>query len=257
MAEFWNSIGITINPVDLLLLAGITLSSGVVLLLRDWRYTFTGLLVHYLCLAFFVARQQAMVPNLLVEASIGPIVSVIIVTGVAVTIMLTITALTFSRDYGLEDLDEFGLAELRRAARAAQRQQITEPFRPGDYTVQFWSLLLALVTSLTLPNIYPLAISRTVDFAWYWLSLVGLFTLATASDSLKLGLGLLLCTSSMNLLYIALVSTADASGLGVVPLALLSLGTILLTLAIAYLSGLLYGRLKTLELNELYRQIRT
>jgi hypothetical protein len=29
---------------------------------------------------------------------------------------------------------------------------------------------------------------------------------------------------------------------------------VLLALAVAYLSGLLYGRLKTLELNELYRR---
>jgi hypothetical protein len=179
------------------------------------------------------------------------------VTGVAVTIILTLTALTFSRDYGLENLDEFGLSELRRAARAAQRYQDDSPFRLGDYTMPFWAMLLALVTSLTLPNIYPLAISRSVDFTWYWLGLMGLFTLATANDLLKIGLGLLLCTSSMTLIYIAIVSTADASGLGVVPLGLLSLVTILLALAIAYLSGLLYGRLKTLELSELYQQTRS
>jgi hypothetical protein len=52
------------------------------------------------------------------------------------------------------------------------------------------------------------------------------------------------------------VSTPDASGLGIMPLLLLSLVTILLALAIAYLSGLLYGRLKTLELGELYQQIK-
>jgi hypothetical protein len=40
----------------------------------------------------------------------------------------------------------------------------------------------------------------------------------------------------------------------VIPLALLSLFNVLLALAVAYLSGLLYGRLKTLELNELYKR---
>ncbi len=243
--------------IDFLPLVGIALSAGIILLLIDWRITFPALLVHYICLAIFLGRQQAMVPDLLIEASIGTIVAVKVVTGFAVTIILSITALTFSRDYGLEDLDEFGLSELRRAARAAQQQQASQPFRLSDYTVPFWAILLALATSLTLPLIYPLAISYSVDFTWYWLGLMGLFTLVTASDLLKVGLGLLLLTSSMDLLYTAVVSTPDASGIGVIPLGWLSLVTILLALAIAYLSGLLYGRLKTLELNELYQQLRT
>jgi TRAP-type C4-dicarboxylate transport system permease large subunit len=237
-------------------LIGITLSAGTVLLLRDWRFTVSALMINYICVGAFVAQQQAIVPSLLVEQSIGSILLVKLITGFVVTIILTVTALTFSRDYGLEDLDEFGLAELRRAARAAQTQQDDTPFRFGDYTVAFWALVLALVTSLTLVNIYPLAVSRSVDFAWYWLGLTGLFTLATANDLLKIGMGLLLSTTSMDLLYTAVVSTPDASGIGVVPLGLLSLVTILLALAIAYLCGLLYGRLKTLDLSELYRQIR-
>jgi hypothetical protein len=116
--------------------------------------------------------------------------------------------------------------------------------------------MLPLLVSLTLPRIYPLAVSQSVDFAWYWLVLTGIFTLTTASDLLKIGLGLLLCTSSMDLVYTAVASTPQASGLGIIPIALLSLVTILLALAVAYLSGLLYGRLKTLELGELYRQVR-
>jgi hypothetical protein len=240
---------------DFLPVTGITLSAAVVLLLHDWRFTFSALLVNYISLALFLAQQQALVPNMLVEQSIGTIVAVKLVTGMAVTLILAITALTFSREYGLESLDEFGLAELRRAARAAQHQQANEPFRLGNYTVPFWALVLALVTSFTLPQIYPLATSQSVDFAWYLLGLTGIFTLATASTILKIGLGLLLCTSSMDLVYTTVVSTPDASGVGIIPMALLSLVTILLALAIAYLSGLLYGRLKTLELDELYKQL--
>jgi hypothetical protein len=242
--------------MDFLPVVGVTISAGLVLLLRDWRITCAALLINYICLAWFLAQQQATVPNLLIEQSIGTIVAVKLVTGVAVTIILVITALTFSRDYGLEDLDEFGLSELRRAARAAQQQHASEPFSLSTYIVPFGALLLSLATSLTLPRIYPLAISQSVDFAWYWLVLIGIFTLATANDSLKIGLGLLLCTSSMDLVYTAVVSTPDASGVGIIPIGLLSLVTILLALAVAYLSGLLYGRLKTLELGELYKQVR-
>jgi hypothetical protein len=236
-------------------LLGIGLSAGIILLFRDWRHTLPALLANYLCQTLFLAQQQFLAPDLrLIGENISTIILVKLITGLAVTSILAITALTFSREYGLEDLDEFGLSELRRAARAAQRQNVSQPFHLGDYVLPFWSMVLALLASLTLPRIYPIATSPEIDFAWYWLGLTGLFTLATASDSLKIGLGLLLCTSSMDLLYTAVVSAPSASGVGVAALALLSLVTILLALVVAYLSGLLFGRLKTLELNELYKR---
>jgi hypothetical protein len=212
-------------------------------------------LINYVMLAAFLARAQFLEPDLaLFGLQFSTIVVVKAITGLAVSLILALTALTFSRDYGLEDLDEFGLAELRRAARAAQRQRSNQPFRSSDYVIPFWTMVLSLVISLTLPLVYPIAASQAIDFTWYWLGFTGLLTIATANDVLKSGLGLLLCTSSMDLLYTAVVSSPDASGVGFVPLALISLVTILMALAIAYLSGLLYGRLKTLELNELFKR---
>jgi hypothetical protein len=230
-------------------IVGIALSGALILLMRDWRVTCTALLTSYVFVALFLAQQQFITPDLHVGGvMISTTVLVKLITGVAATAILVITALTFSREYNLEDLDEFSLAELRRAARRAQRQRAAEPFRPGDYIVPFWALVLAAITSLALPRLYPIG-TNEVDFAWYWLGLTGLFTLVTASDTLKIGLGLLLCASSVDLLYTAISSTVQ-----VFPLALLSLMTIVLALAVAYLSGLLYGRLKTLELNELYKR---
>jgi hypothetical protein len=237
------------------LLIGIGVTAAVVLLFRDWRITFPALLLNALAQAFFVAEQRFVAPDLaLLGLEISTLTLVKLVTGLAVTLILTITALTFSREYGLESLDEFGLSELRRAARAAQRQRASTPFQLSDYVVPFWAGVLALLASLALPRIYPIGPSEAVDFAWYWLALTGLLTIATASDLLKIGLGLLLCASAIDLLYTAVVSTPEASGLNVVPLALLSLFNVLLALAVAYLAGLLYGRLKTLELNELYKR---
>jgi hypothetical protein len=69
-----------------------------------------------------------------------------------------------------------------------------------------------------------------------------------AGDTLKIGLGLLLVVSSIDLVYTAIASTVQ-----VFPLALLSLTTIVLSLSVAYLSGLMYGRLKTLDLSVLYK----
>ncbi|MEN9935898.1 MAG: hypothetical protein RLZZ387_2477 [Chloroflexota bacterium] len=230
-------------------IVGIGLSGALILLVRDWRITCSALLASYIFVALFLTQQQFITPDLRISGvGVSTTVLVKLITGFAATAILAITALTFSREYNLEDLDEFSLAELRRAARRAQRQSAAEPFRPGDYIVPFWALVLATLASLALPRLYPIG-TNEVDFAWYWLGLTGLFTLVTASDTLKIGLGLMLCAASVDLLYTAIASTVQ-----VFPLALLSLMTIVLALAVAYLSGLLYGRLKTLELNELYKR---
>lgn len=241
--------------INIFLIVGIGITAAAVLLLRDWRLTFPALLLNYIAVALFLAQQRLVTPDLQVFGlGVSTLVLVKFIAGIAVTLILTVTALTFSREYGLENLDEFGLAELRRAARAAQRQRANTPFQLSDYVVPFWSGVLALLASLILPRVYPIAPSEGIDFAWYWLALTGLLTIATAGDLLKIGLGLLLCASAIDLLYTAVVSAPGASGLKVVPMTLLGVFNILLALAIAYLSGLLYGRLKTLELGELYKR---
>lgn len=224
-------------------------SSGVILLLRDWRVTVPALLVNYLSIAFFLGQQQFIVPDLFIgSTALSTTIIVKLITGFAASAILAITAVTFSREYNLEELDEFSLAELRRAARRAQRQSASEPFRIAEYVVPFWALVLAALASLALPRLYPIG-SQTVDFAWYWLGLTGLFTIVVAGDTLKIGIGLLLLVSSIDVVYTAIASTVQ-----VFPLALISLTTIVLALSVAYLSGLLFGRLKTLDLAELYKR---
>lgn len=159
-------------------LIGIALSAGMVLLIRDWRLSFSALFLNYICLALFLDQQQFIDPELSPTVfGVSTTMIVKFITGAAVTAILTLTALTFSHEYGLEELDEFGLSELRRAARAAQRQRTTQPPRLDDYIVPFWAIVLALLASLILPRLYPIAASQAVDFAWYWLGLTGLFTL--------------------------------------------------------------------------------
>jgi hypothetical protein len=227
----------------------IALSGALILLLRDWRITVSALLVNYIGVAMFLAQQQFLQPDLQIGSlAISTTVLVKLISGIAATAILAITALTFSREYNQEDLDEFSLAELRRAARRAQRQRAAEPLRLADYVVPFWTLALAVLASVALPRLYPIG-DTNIDFVWYWLGLIGLFTMVVAGDLLKVGLGLLLCSGSVDVLYTAISRTIQ-----VFPLALLGLVSITLALAVAYLSGLLYGRLKTLELNELYKR---
>jgi hypothetical protein len=228
----------------------IALSGALILLLRDWRITVSALLFNYIGVAMFLAQQQFLQPDLQISnIAVSTTVLVKLISGVAATAILAITALTFSREYNQEDLDEFSLAELRRAARRAQRQRATEPLRLADLVVPFWTLALAVLASVALPRLYPIGDSNTIDFVWYWLGLIGLFTMVVAGDLLKVGLGLLLFAGSVDVLYTAISRTVQ-----VFPLALLGLVSITLALAVAYLSGLLYGRLKTLELNELYKR---
>src|SRR5690349_20471143 len=166
----------------------IALTGGLILLLRDWRLTVPALLLAYVGIALFLAQQQFIRPDLqLGSIAISSLVVIKLITGLSAAVILAITALTFSREYNLEDLDEFSLSELRRAARRAQQQRASEPFRFSDYVVPFWSLVLAALASLVLPRLYPIG-RYGIDFTWYWLGFVGLFTLVTAGDLLKIGL---------------------------------------------------------------------
>lgn len=230
-------------------LLGIALSAGLILLAQQWRSTLVGLLFNYIFVAAFLAQSQFSKPDLvLFDVGVSTTIVVKLIAGLSAVLILAITALTFSRDYNAEVLDEFSLAELRRATRLAQRKQLVAPLRFADFVVPMWALILAAIASFVLPRLYPIG-SESVDFAWYWLTLTGIFTIVTANDLLKLGLGLLVCVSSIDLLYSAIASTVE-----VFPLAMLGLTTIVLSLSVSYLSGLMYGRLKTLELNELYKR---
>src|SRR5262249_387121 len=101
----------------IIVLVLLTAPACSVLLFLDWRITLPMLFINYLCQMFFLAQQKFVLPDLtLGDLSFSSLIFVKLVTGITVTLILGITALTFSHDYGLEDLDEFSLAELRRAA---------------------------------------------------------------------------------------------------------------------------------------------
>ncbi|ABX04281.1 MAG TPA: hypothetical protein DEF47_22190 [Herpetosiphon sp.] len=233
-------------------------SGAVIAIMRDWRFSLIAVLVNYIAQGLFIAQQQFVVPDLVIAGrQFSSLVFIKLITGIGVAIILGITALTFSREYGLEDLDEFSLAELRRAARVAQRASSQENRKVGDYIVPIWSTVLVGLASFFLPRVLPLAVemypdqvglARAIDFMWYWQVFIGLISLVLATDILKIGLGLLLCLSGLDLLYTTLANRINILALGT-----LSLVTLLLALAIAYLSGLLYGRFKTLNLSETER----
>lgn len=225
-------------------------AGAIVLLARDLRLALPALFLNQLALALFVNQQDFVSPDLTVAGiALSTTAVVKVITALAVTAILSVTALTFSREYNVHDLDEFSLAELRRAARRAQLRRAITPQRLTDLVVPFWSLLLALVVSLALPRLYPIG-EFEVDVVWYWLGLTGALVIVTAADLLKIGLGLLMLVSAIDVLYTALAPTVQ-----VFPLTMLALLNIVLAVMVSYLSGLMYGRLKTLDLSELYRRL--
>lgn len=223
-----------------LLFVGIVALAGALVLLQTWRWLIP-LLVGLDLLRIGLIATNGSLPGgstvLLVE----------VVTALSVGAILLLTALTFGRSYNTAQLDEFALFELRRSARRAQQRRGQISGRWGSITVPLGALLLAGLATWLLNRAYPVARDPLLDAAWVWMLLCGLLVLITAGDVLKLGLGLLVLLSSAKLLYFGVAIETNVLHTGL--LAALSL---LLALIVAYVSGLLYGRLHSLEFDSLY-----
>jgi hypothetical protein len=218
---------------------------GALVVLDDWRAAIPMLLAAELC------RIALMYQAALFVASAGwsIVVAVEIVTALSMSLILLITALNFTREYHTEQLDEFALMELRRAVRRSRQQRLQVTGRWSGYVVPIGAVVLAGIATWLLGQAYPVARDRSVDAAWTFSLLCGLLVLITANDALKLGLGLLLAMSSAKLLYFGV-----ATQLNILHIGLLELLSLMFALIVAYLSGLLYGRLHTLDLSSLFER---
>jgi hypothetical protein len=222
-------------------LSAVLLFVAPLIVFNDWRVTIPLLLAAEMS-RIGLMWQTADAINLtlmLIEA----------VTAVSVSLILLVTAFTFTRPYQSEQLDEFALLELRRAARYAQHQRAQAAGRWTGTIVPIGALLLAGLATWLLSTFYPVAKAQTLDAGWIFLLLCGLLVLITANDALKMGLGLLLLMGSAKLLYFGV-----ATRINVIHIGLLELLTLVLAVTVAYLSGILFARLRTLELNSLFER---
>ncbi|HEX6293339.1 MAG TPA: hypothetical protein VFZ66_29430 [Herpetosiphonaceae bacterium] len=218
---------------------------GLLVVIEEWRVSIPTLLAAELC------RIALMYQAALFAATTGRalLLAVEIVTAASVALILFVTALNFTREYNTEQLDEFALMELRRSARRSRQQRAQMTGRWSGYVVPIGAVLLAGIATWLLGQAYPVARDRSLDAAWTFSLLCGLLVLITANDALKLGLGLLLAMSSAKLLYFGV-----AARLNVLHIGLLELLSLMFALIVAYLSGLLYGRLHTLDLGSLFER---
>lgn len=218
---------------------------GALVVMSDWRFTIPLVVGAELCRI----GLTWLTVNVVRGPGGGPLLIAQVVTTVSIGIILLITALHFTRDYSPAELDEFALLELRRAARRAQNQRGLVAGRSGGSLVPLGAVVLAGLATWLLSTFYPVARQQTLDAAWMFLLLCGLLTLITAVDVLKLGLAMLVLVASAKLLYLGV-----ATQLNVLHLGLLELLSLMLAVIVAYLSGLLYGRLHTLEYGSLFDQ---
>jgi hypothetical protein len=217
---------------------------GTLVIIEDWRVTILALLAAELC-RIGLMYQSA----LLATGGRSTLLLVELLTAASVSAILLVTALNFTREYNTEQLDEFALLELRRAARRSRQPRSQIRGRWPRYVVPIGAVLLAGIATLLLGQAYPVARDRAVDAAWTFSLLCGLLVLVTANDALKLGLGLLLAISSAKLLYFGVTAQLNVLHIG-----LLELLNLMFALIVAYLSGLLYGRLHTLDLGSIFER---
>lgn len=229
--------------VSLTLFGALTLLVAGLVVFQNWRVTVPLLVAAGLCRTALLWQ----IVNFAGAAGRQTLAIVEVTTAISVGLILLITALTFTRDYNTEQLDEFALLELRRTTRRSQQQRMQIAGRWSGYVVPLGAVLLAVLATWLLGRAYPIARDPLINAAWTFMLLCGLLVLITAGDVLKLGLGLLLLLDAAKLLYFGV-----ASQFNVLHIALLELLSLLLAVVAAYVSGLLYGRLRTLEFSSLF-----
>lgn len=229
----------------LLFLIGLIVVVAALVIVNDWRVTIPLLAAADACRIGLLQQTT----SLATETGGLTVLLVEIVTVAGVAAIMLVTALTFTRAYNTEQLDEFALLELRRAARRAQQQRAQIVGRWAGYVVPLGAVALAGLATWLLGQAYPVTGNAMLDAAWLFVLLCGLLVLITANDVLKLGLGLLLLLGSAKLLYFGV-----ALQVNVLHIALLEILSLLLAVIVAYLSGLLYGRLHTLEFGSLFER---
>ena len=99
------------------------------------------------------------------------------VTGTTVCLLLIPSLRAFSQARAA-----VGTTGMRRLVVVAGTQATDEPF-------MLVGAFLAAAAAIALSFAFPL-VEGASNFAWYWLTLTGIFTIVTANDVLKLGLGL-------------------------------------------------------------------
>jgi hypothetical protein len=240
---------------ELLVWAGFLFCGALLIVFRNWWVTLAALLGEYLLLCVLLSWFPFVPHDLVIgPLTTSPLVLAKAVTGISVVGILAVTVA--SRRRALQEsehpVDEITAARLRWAARRVARHEGQDRFRLATYLLPVAALAVLIVATHALAFLYPLARTPTmpasplwgyVDLAWYWLGLSGLVIVLLAQEMQEVSVGLLLCISSVDLIY-----TALARSVGLLAIGLLSAVSILLALGSAYLAQLFYLRMRRWQL---------
>ncbi len=235
---------------ELLLWAGFILFGSLLIVFRNWWITLAGLLGQYLLICILLTRFPFVTPDLAIgPIAVSQLVLVKAVTGFTVVAILAITVATRRRAAPVSEsgVDEVTAARLRWAARRIARRGEQERYRLANNLLPIASLAVLVIATHALAILYPLTRATTlstgplwgyVDLVWYWLALSGILIVLLAQEMQEVSVGLLLCISSVDLLYTVLLRS-----MGLLALGLLSAVSILLALGSAYLAQIFNLRL--------------
>lgn len=191
------------------LLIALAFSSGVVAVIRNWRITLPMMVVVYVAAGILLAR--------VIDPSIALLKPL---AGAIVCFALSITAQR---------------ADALRAERGESiaRERLAQPnwrYLPAQILMRAMAALLVLTAAFGAAIRFPLpGTARELDLGAYILIGFGLLVVATAHESLSVGLGLFILLLGFELAYTPLEPSIGVS-------ALLGLTTLLVGAAVSYLT---------------------
>lgn len=202
---------------------------ALIMLARDWRFTFTGLAGLALCaggllwVGTFVgsttANQQYSLLVLMIE----------IITAVCMTAILGLAGLVLPRMTPVQIPE--GMLDLSSTVRLAAEGP-PKPRWSRDRLPMLFALLGTLIVSFMIPQLLPVTLS-TVGRASILLLCAGVVVILTTSSLFDVGVGLLTALYGIRLFYVSIVEQ-----IVLVNLVLLSIVIILVALVASYLAEL-------------------
>jgi hypothetical protein len=169
---------------------GLVVAGVVMLLLADWR----------LCL-LALAGQYLLVGLLLSHELLPQVALVKVLVGGMVCVVLYVTAVRIS--WGAAIRIETSSSRRSRLAPPLPPRIIVWDVFPVGLPFRLFMILLGLAVSYGLSRGYPLpGLTPSLNFAFYWLLLLGFLLMAVCHEPFRVGLGLFTLGAGFELFYV-------------------------------------------------------
>jgi hypothetical protein len=196
-----------------LVVVGFFITTGVIILLRDWRICILAMLGQYLLMGVMLSR--------LVRPEIA-LVKVIVGAFICPILYLSARQVLWGR----EDRRQRAMM----LSPEARSKYLTRQALAGGNAFRLFSALLMVLTAIALSQRFPLeGVPEDITLASYWLILAGILILSLTDEPFKAGMGLLTIIIAFELIYTHLERS-------LILVALWAAVNLLIALAIGYLT---------------------